>query len=90
MGQLGGLDSATLACDDGNVRKRSSKKAPQDVNVLAASIVEAATKGGKDPLAVELGRRGGMKGGRARANNLTPDERSRIARLGARARWHKR
>ena len=69
------------------VPKRSSKKAPQDVNVLAASIVEEATKAGKDPLAVELGRRGGKKGGRARAANMTPAERSEAARKAAQARW---
>jgi hypothetical protein len=69
--------------------KRSSKEAPQDVNVLAASIVEEATKAGKDPLAVELGRRGGKKGGRARAAKMTPEERSEAARKAARARWQK-
>ena len=43
------------------VPKRSSKrKSPQDVNVLAVSIVEEGTKAGKDPLAVALGRRGGV------------------------------
>ena len=67
--------------------KRSSKKAPRDVNVLAASIVEEATKAGKDPLAVELGRRGGLKGGPARAKRLTPEQRREIARRAARARW---
>ena len=67
--------------------KRSSKKAPRDVNVLAASIVEEATKAGKDPLAVELGRRGGLKGGPARAKKLTPEQRQEIARRAATARW---
>jgi len=67
--------------------KRSSKKAPQDVNVLAASIVEEATKAGKDPLAVALGRRGGLKGGKARAAKMTPEQRSEAARKAARARW---
>ncbi len=67
--------------------KRSSKKAPQDVNVLAASIVEEATKAGKDPLAVALGRRGGLKGGKARAAKMTPEQRSQAARKAARARW---
>jgi len=69
--------------------KRSSKKAPRDVNVLAASIVEEATKAGKDPLAVELGRRGGLKGGPARASKLTPEQRQEIARRAAKARWRK-
>jgi len=69
---------------------RSSKtKAPQDVNVLAASIVEEATKAGKDPLAVALGRRGGLKGGKARAAKMTPEQRSEAARKAAQARWRK-
>lgn len=75
--------------------KRSSK--PTDLNKLAASIVEEATADepqdtpdpdeGKDPAAVELGRKGGMKGGKARAKKLTAKQRSEIARKAARARW---
>ena len=41
----------------------------------------------KDPLAVELGRRGGLKGGKARAAKLAAEERSESARKAARARW---
>jgi len=41
----------------------------------------------KNPLAVELGRRGGLKGGKARAAVLTPEERSEIARKAAQTRW---
>jgi|KBSSwiStaDraftv2_1062776.scaffolds.fasta_scaffold614487_1 hypothetical protein len=41
----------------------------------------------KDPVAVELGRRGGLKGGKARAARLTPAQRVAIARRAARARW---
>ena len=41
----------------------------------------------KDPLAVAFGRRGGLKGGRARAAKLTADERSEAARRAAAARW---
>lgn len=41
----------------------------------------------KDPLAVRFGRRGGLKGGRARAEKLTADERAGIARRAAEARW---
>jgi hypothetical protein len=40
-------------------------------------------------VARELGRRGGKKGGRARAEKLTPEERSAIAKKGAKARWEK-
>lgn len=73
---------------------RSSK--PRDLNKLAASIVGDATDEDrkapqevpeKDPAAVELGRRGGLKGGKARAAKLTPEQRSEIARKAARARW---
>jgi hypothetical protein len=41
----------------------------------------------KDPAAVELGRKGGLKGGKARAAKLSPEERSAIARKAAQARW---
>ena len=72
--------------------KRSSKKRqPQDVNLLAASIVEEATsESGKNPHAVALGRLGGKKGGPARAKKLTPEQRQEIARRAARARWRQR
>jgi hypothetical protein len=43
----------------------------------------------KDPAAVALGRKGGLKGGRARADSLTPEERKKIAREAATKRWHK-
>ena len=71
------------------MRKRSSS--PQDPNALAVRIVGEATREQrtKDPLAVELGRRGGLKGGKARAEKLTPIRRKAIARRAARARWSK-
>src|ERR671934_242220 len=43
----------------------------------------------KDPHAVELGRRGGLKGGKARAAKLSKEERSESARKAAQARWAK-
>jgi hypothetical protein len=42
---------------------------------------------GKDPLAVALGRRGGLKGGHARAAGMTKAERSDSAKKAAQARW---
>ena len=74
------------------------KKAPVELNKLAAFIVDQATdetpetdeKPQKNPAAVELGRLGGKKGGRARAEKLTPEQRSEIARKAARARWGKK
>jgi general stress protein YciG len=41
----------------------------------------------KDPAAVELGRRGGLKGGPARDAALSPERKSEIARKAAAARW---
>lgn len=43
----------------------------------------------KNPAAVELGRRGGLKGGKARAAKLTPEERSEAARKAVQKRWNK-
>ena len=43
----------------------------------------------KDPAAVSLGRRGGLKGGKARAAKMTPARRAEIARKAAKARWGK-
>ena len=42
---------------------------------------------GKNPHAVALGRLGGMKGGKARADKLSDTERRKIAKIAAKARW---
>jgi hypothetical protein len=44
---------------------------------------------GKDPAAMALGRKGGLKGGAARAAKMTPEQRAEIARKAAKARWGK-
>jgi hypothetical protein len=41
----------------------------------------------KDQAAVSLGRKGGLKGGRARADSLTPEQRKKIAQDAAKKRW---
>jgi hypothetical protein len=41
----------------------------------------------KDAAAVALGRKGGLKGGRARADSLTPEQRQKIAQDAAKKRW---
>ena len=72
-----------------------SRKRPRDINELAKRLVDESTGEaekfdpyeGKDPAAVELGRRGGLKGGKARAAKLTPEERREAARKAALARW---
>jgi hypothetical protein len=43
----------------------------------------------KDPAAVALGRKGGLKGGIARAESLTPEQRKKIAQDAAKKRWRK-
>lgn len=78
---------------------RSSKR-PRDLNQLARRLVQEATGDApsepppsepvKDPAAVALGRRGGLKGGKARAEKLTPERRSEIARDAAATRWQSR
>jgi hypothetical protein len=45
---------------------------------------------GKDPAAVALGRKGGLKGGPARAAKMTKKQRSDSAKKAAAARWGKR
>jgi hypothetical protein len=71
----------------------------RDINELARSIVDEATgeeapdapeKTDKDDNSpTESGRRGGLKGGKARAEKLTPEQRREIAVRAARKRWQK-
>jgi len=67
-------------------------RSSRDVNQIAARILEETTGinlAGKDPLAVALGRRGGLKGGNARAAKLTEEQRKAIAQHAAETRWAK-
>jgi hypothetical protein len=59
------------------------------VDIATGQVVDAIDDG-KDPAASELGRLGGAKGGRARANALTPEHRAQIAQKAALARWGKK
>jgi hypothetical protein len=75
----------------------SKPKRPRDTNQLAKFIVDLATgdqterlpTDGKDPAAVALGRKGGLKGGKARAEKLTPARRRDIAKKAALAKWRR-
>ena len=77
-----------------------TQKRPRDLNQLAKSIVDDATGDApnqaetlppeKNPAAVELGRMGGLKGGKARAAKLSAERRSEIAREAASARWQRK
>jgi hypothetical protein len=73
-------------------------KRPRDLNQWAKRMVDIATgqvedreptpeEQGKDPAAVALGKRGGLKGGKARAANMTPEQRAESARHAAKTRW---
>ena len=74
--------------------KRSSKR-PRDANQLAKLLADIATgevelpktDEGKDPAAVALGRKGGLKGGKARAEKLSAKRLAEIAKKAATARW---
>ncbi len=72
------------------------KKRPRDPVQLATLVGDIATgqvedqePSDKHPPYVERGRKGGLKGGEARAKKLTHEQRSEIARIAAAARWKK-
>jgi hypothetical protein len=66
-----------------------------DLNQLAFAIVQAATDESesieqpdtRNPHAVALGRLGGLKGGKARAESLTPERRKEISKKAIETRW---
>lgn len=69
-------------------------KRPRDVIGNAVRVMEVATgqreeEAEPDLRGKEYARKGGLKGGRARAEKLTPEQRSEIARAAAAARWKK-
>ena len=57
---------------------------------IATGQTEDAQEDKRDPAAVQLGRKGGLKGGKARWANVTPEQRSEAAALAAQARWRKK
>ena len=80
-------------------KRSSTPKRPRDTNQLAKLIValsvgeeqepafKEAVEEGKNPAAVALGRKGGLKGGKARAKALSPARRKEIAQKAAKKRW---
>lgn len=79
--------------------RRSSKPLPKDPNKRAYEIVRLSTeepdeKQQEEKSAIskylsEIGRRGGLKGGKARAEKLSSKKRKMIAQKAAKARWNK-
>ena len=75
-------------------RSGNRGKGHKDLNQSAYNIVQQATEQiekpeekEKNPAAVTLGRLGGLKGGKARAEALTPEKRKEIAKKAAEKRW---
>jgi hypothetical protein len=76
-----------------------TRQRPKDANQLAKMIVDMSTgelpkeepplEREKNPAAVALGKLGASKGGKARAEKLSDEERREIARKAAEARWKK-
>jgi hypothetical protein len=81
------------------MQKRS--RMPRDVTQMAYKTLQMAigedvepepapkSDDGKDPAAVSLGRRGGLKGGKARWEGVSAKKRKELASKAARARWSK-
>ena len=73
-------------------------KRPRDTNQLAKFIVDRSVgevqeedpNAGKSATAMAKGRSGGLKGGKARAERLSAEERRASAVKAARARWTKK
>jgi hypothetical protein len=81
--------------------RRSSKPLPKDPNKLAYEIARLSTEEAEEkeqpkersPISEylsQIGKRGGLKGGPARAKKLSAKKRKEIARKAAKARWGKR
>lgn len=77
----------------------TKSKLPKDVNQRAVMIAQIATGEIEAPkeetdliklAASAMGRKGGLKGGKARAEVLSAKRRSEIAKKAAKARWDKK
>jgi len=105
VGDFNPVARSTVDRATGVAKKKPAKPAPATTKRDAADIDRAASEGmaqpqalpvnkkrtkKKDPAAVELGRKGGLKGGKARASRMTKEELSESARKAARARWRKK
>jgi hypothetical protein len=78
-------------------RGPKGEKRPADVigaavivgRIATGEIEDRKNESEKDAAAVSLGRRGGLKGGKARAAKMSPEKRTAIARKAAESRWRK-
>ena len=102
MDDVTNMDSCQAICHTMVMPRRSSKTTKEhDFMTVARRVVEEAIgekldgspledpNAGKNPHAVALGRMGGKKGGKARAEKLSPRRRKQIAKKAAAVRWSK-
>lgn len=77
---------------------RRPSNLPKDPNQLAYAIVKPSTEETEAPSGrssvseylSQIGRKGGLKGGKERARKLAPERRTEIARKAANTRWSKK
>jgi len=69
-----------------NIVARSTGQSLPSVQAIG-QVARKPIKPDKNPAAVALGRLGGLKGGKARAESLSKSQRSQIAKAAAMARW---
>ena len=75
--------------------RRSSKELPKDPNQLAYEIVKLSTEETPEKKTAileylaKIGRKGGLKGGKARADKLSDKRKHEIAVKAAKTRWAK-
>lgn len=77
------LAARIVAMSTGQEPPKLTDKSPETPDLGPELIPE------KNPAAVALGRLGGLKGGKARAEALSKKKRTEIAKLAAAARWRK-
>ncbi len=70
-----------------NTAKDHQQIARGVLDAVAPNAESAADKPAKNPAAISLGRLGGLKGGKARAEKLSPAKRKAIAKNAAAKRW---
>ena len=86
----------TVPCDTRQVPKKTPRQPKEDFTQVAFRVFKEAIGEPAPPPEKALppkaaaGQKGGLRGGRARAESLTPEERSRIAKRAAEARWRKK
>lgn len=72
---------------------KRSRITSKDLNEIAfgvlQKVIDEPTKSEKNSAAVALGRLGGLKGGKARAESLSPKKRKEIAQKAAKTRWNR-